>query len=127
MTHIEEVKKFGLTLSFVLPLLFGLFIPFLFGEEYPFWPWLISWACASIILIRPEFLRLPYAVLTLLGDTLGKATTVFFLSLLFYLLITPMAGIMRLFGRDPMQRKYDDTKDSYRVSEPFNSSMKDLF
>ena len=33
----------------------------------------------------------------------------------FYFVIVPMGLLMRLFGNDPMRRKFDDNLDSYRV------------
>jgi len=37
------------------------------------------------------------------------------LGVLFYVLILPMGLIMRLFGNDPMARKWDKSAESYRV------------
>jgi hypothetical protein len=37
------------------------------------------------------------------------------LGMMFYVVITPMACIMRLMGRDPMRRRFDVASDSYRT------------
>ncbi|MBI2989729.1 MAG: hypothetical protein HYY51_00880 [Candidatus Magasanikbacteria bacterium] len=125
--ELEQIKKSFLAVSFVFPLLFGFLFPFLLSRVYPRWPWFISWICASIVLLKPSLLRFPYAVWMLFASIAGRLSTMVLLFLLFYLIITPVAVIMRLAGRDPMQRTYDKKGLSYRVAKPFNSSMEDLF
>jgi hypothetical protein len=38
------------------------------------------------------------------------------LSIVFFIILTPMALIMKLFNRDTMARKFDFQVESYRVS-----------
>ena len=41
------------------------------------------------------------------------------LTLMFYLVLTPLGLLMRLFGRDPMERSFDPTAASYwRLHDP---------
>jgi len=37
------------------------------------------------------------------------------LSIVFYLIFLPIGLIMRLFGKDPMKRKFDKSTKTYRV------------
>jgi len=37
------------------------------------------------------------------------------LSLTFYLVLTPMGLIMKIFGRDPLNRRFDESAKSYWV------------
>jgi hypothetical protein len=49
---------------------------------------------------------------------LGWVNTRVILSVFFYLVITPVGLVMRLFGRDPMNRKFDRSAASYWVRRP---------
>lgn len=46
-------------------------------------------------------------------STIGEFVTALMLSLIFYIMITPMGLMMRLFGRDPLDKKIEKEKDSY--------------
>ena len=37
------------------------------------------------------------------------------LGILFYVIVLPVGLLMRLFGKDPMARKFDSHTDTYRV------------
>ena len=59
---------------------------------------------------RPLYLGFMYAVFPI-GWTISHAV----LALLYYLLFTPIGLIIRLFGRDPMQRRLDRSAATYWV------------
>ena len=48
-----------------------------------------------------------------MGGWLGAINTRIILSLMFYLLLTPIALVMKLLGRDPLQRRPDPAAPSY--------------
>jgi hypothetical protein len=64
-----------------------------------------------------------------IGEALGWINTRIILGTLFYTLVTATGLIMRLSGRDPMNRRLDPQADSYRrTREPRSSShMKHQF
>jgi hypothetical protein len=66
-------------------------------------------------LLVPNALRPLHRVWMLLGGILGWINSKIILSLIFYLIVTPVRCLMSLFGKDPMNRKLDPTRDSYRV------------
>lgn len=49
------------------------------------------------------------------GLLLNRITTPIVLGVVFYLVIFPIGLIVRLTGRDPMTRNFDDGAASYRV------------
>jgi hypothetical protein len=50
-----------------------------------------------------------------LGHALGWINSRILLSLVFYLVVTPIGFAIRLFGRDPMRRGFDREAPSYRI------------
>ena len=47
------------------------------------------------------------------------------LGLIFYLIITPIAIVMRVFGRDALNRKIDKDSDSYWIKSSSVESIKE--
>ncbi len=52
---------------------------------------------------------------TKLGLVLHEITAPIVLGLIFYLCITPVGFLMRLFGTDPLRRRYDPEAKSYWI------------
>ncbi|KAA3609444.1 MAG: hypothetical protein DWQ01_08915 [Planctomycetota bacterium] len=74
-------------------------------------------AIASLSLLvawlRPSALLFPYRGLSLLTFPIGVLLSYTVLALLYFGLFTPMGWIMRLLGKDPLQRKRLPEKSSY--------------
>jgi hypothetical protein len=51
-----------------------------------------------------------------LGHALGWVNTRILLTVVFYLLFTPVAWLMHLLKNDPLNRRYDAAASSYRVA-----------
>jgi hypothetical protein len=79
------------------------------------WPLAIGALLLILSLIMPRILGPVYRVWMTAGEVLGWINTRILLSVVFYGLITPMGLIMRLLGNDPMHRKYEPGRESYRV------------
>ena len=122
--HLDDkgLRKFGLTTGAIIVVLFALFFPWVFdATTRPIWPWVVAsllWAPALVI---PSVLRPVYTTWMKVGHGIGWVNTRIILGVVFFVLILPMGLIMRLFGKDPMARKMDNSATSYRiesVSEP---------
>ncbi|MCI0557030.1 MAG: SxtJ family membrane protein, partial [Nitrososphaera sp.] len=50
-----------------------------------------------------------------IGHVLGWINSRIILGFIFYVMILPIGLIMRLFGRDPMRRRFENRASSYRV------------
>lgn len=48
-----------------------------------------------------------------LGEVLSKITTTLFLIIIFFIILTPLAILLRVFGRDPLHLKFSRTPQSY--------------
>jgi hypothetical protein len=121
-----ELKKFGLLFGGFLEFLFGMTIPLIKNwsgpgplfpslDYWPVWPWVLATAVASWALIHPGSLFLLHRPWMKFADIAGWINTRIIMLILFYFLIMPMGLLMRLFGYDPMCRKFDKNLASYRV------------
>ncbi|MGR9073566.1 MAG: SxtJ family membrane protein [Gammaproteobacteria bacterium] len=123
----KELRQFGYMMGFMLILIFGLVAPFLFdyqggrhawnyrGFVTPVWPWAAACAFWLTALLLPKILSPVYRVWMWIGHVLGWINTRIIMAILFYLLILPMGLLLRLFGKDPMKKRLDKSKSSYRI------------
>ena|ERR1051326_2432370 len=64
-------------------------------------------------LVCPSAIRWLFIGLMVLAFPIGWVVTQVMLALMFYVVITPVALVFRLMGRDPLHRKPDGGKVSY--------------
>ena len=81
----------------------------------PQWVWITLVTIAAVLLIAaavaPSLLRPVYRGWMRLGEGLAWVNTRILLTLIFFLVVTPIGLVMRLFGRSPIAVKRSD--DSY--------------
>ena len=123
------LRRFAFIMCAMICLLFGLAIPFLFGHSWPIWPWvagvvLIIWGAIMPVTLRPI-----YHAWMRFGLIMSKITTPLILGILFYVVLTPVGLMMRIFKNDPMARKFDNTESTYRVvrDESINTDFEKPF
>jgi predicted membrane protein len=111
----KGLRKFGLTTGAIVAGLFGLFFPWIMDKSIPVWPWIILAILLIWSLVAPASLGPVYRVWMKFGLLLSGVMTPLIMGILFYLLFTPIATLMRLAGRDPLRRRFDETARSYRI------------
>lgn len=111
----RELRHFGLLLGTLVVAGFA-GIPFLRRHAIIGWPWLVAALLWAPALVAPAALRYLHRGWTRLGEALGWLNTRVILSLLYIIVVVPIGLVMRLAGRDPMERKFDPAADSYRVA-----------
>jgi predicted membrane protein len=111
----KGLRKFGLTTGAIVAGLFGLFFPWIMDKSIPVWPWVILAILLIWSLVAPASLGPVYRVWMKFGLLLSGVMTPLIMGILFYLLFTPIATLMRLAGRDPLRRRFDATARSYRI------------
>ena len=110
-----ELRNFALIMAGMVALFFGALVPWLWSLRFPAWPWYVAIALVAWGLLAPLSLRFPYRLWMRLGHALGWVNTRLLLGIIFYLMITPMGLVMRLFGWDPMRRRLDAAAKTYKV------------
>lgn len=71
-------------------------------------------------LILPAMLKPFYLVWMALAFTLGFVMTRVLLTLVFFLVVTPIGLVMRAFGRDPLHRRIDRSTASYWIRKTYH-------
>ena len=110
------LRKFGLTTGAIVAGLFGIFFPWLLDAGIVLWPWVLFAVLALLGLLIPMSLGPVYRTWMRVGLFMSRFTTPIIMGLVFFLTITPVALIMKIFARDPMQRKLTQDQTSYRVA-----------
>ena len=99
----RELRKFGLTVGGVFSALGLLF----YLRHKPWWPWFVSPGVPLMVLgiVLPRGLKWIFVAWMTFAMALGAIVSTILLTLLFYLVVTPVGLIARLSGRDFLNRK----------------------
>ena len=120
----KGLRQFGLTTGVAVVLIFGVFFPWLLEFDWPRWPWLIAAPLWLSALLRPMWLRGVYRAWMRFGLLASRIMTPLVLGIVFFVMITPIAVVRRLFGSDPMRRALDTESESYRVTSQKSPKQK---
>ena len=66
--------------------------------------------------LAPQFVRPVFVAWICAAYPIGWVVSHVLLAAIFYLVFTPIGLVMRLFGRDPLQRKFERSAQTYWVS-----------
>ena len=121
-TSAKKVRNFGLLFSFIAIA----FAAFRYYRGGNLWVWFV---CASAFFLLTGMFLKPvlrpiYVVWMRFAYLLGWLNTRFLLGVFFFVVMTPVGLLMRLFGRDPLNRRIDRTQTSYwmkRDPAPFDA------
>jgi hypothetical protein len=109
------LRAFGLTTGAAVVGIFGIVFPWLLDLDWPAWPWIVAAPLWALALIRPLWLRRVYRAWMRFGLLASRVMTPLVLGIVFFAMISPMAMVRRLLGKDPLQRALDTNQQSYRV------------
>jgi len=110
----ETLRRFGLIMA----------VPLILIAAILYWKSrnaAIYWAGAAVLfaalgLLVPRVLKAVYIAWMTFAYYLSIVMTFVVLTLFFFGFMTPAGLLMRLFGKDPMARRFPGDKDSYWVS-----------
>jgi hypothetical protein len=108
----------------------GLF-PWLHGAAARPWALMVGGGFALAALLLPDLLAPLNRAWTRLGALLHRVMSPVVLGIMFFLVITPMAIVMRWFREDPLRRRFDPRLPSYwierRPDSPTAGTFTDQF
>jgi hypothetical protein len=110
----HQLRSFGLIVGGVF-LVIGAWPYFWRAQPPRSWALVLSGLLILPGLAWPAVLHKPYGLWMGLAHVLGWINTKIILTLMFYTVFTPAAFIMRLIGKDPMNRGFDAAATTYRV------------
>jgi len=107
----SDLRKFGITIGVILLIIAG----FLFWKEKESFQILFTFGVTLCILgiAIPFILKPIYWVWMIFATILGWIMTRIILSLLFYIILTPIGLIARFFGKQFLELRWDKSKESY--------------
>ncbi|YAI81727.1 MAG: SxtJ family membrane protein [cyanobacterium endosymbiont of Rhopalodia sterrenbergii] len=112
----KELRRFGLLTGTIISGLFGLVMPFILGHKLPLIPWIITVVMYGLAIFIPQSLNPIYNNWMKVAQVFAWINTRIILGLIFFFIVTPMAFIMRFFNRDSMEKKFNPSLESYRIS-----------
>ena len=124
----KELRNFGLTVGLIFIVI--AFWPAVWrGEAFRVWALIPGVILVMTGLSFPKILATVFKVWMKIGHVLGWINTRIILGAVFFVIITPMGLIMRMFGWDSMSRTLIPSQNTYRVvrSPRLPSHMKHQF
>lgn len=122
-------RSFGLVFAVVF-LLVGLY-PILAGGPVRTWSLAVAGGFLIVALLAPRVLAPLNRLWTRFGIFLHRIVSPIVLAAILYLVITPVAVVMRLLGKDPLRTRFDPDARSYWIEReppgPPPSSMSRQF
>ena len=126
----EEIKissnrSFGIVF-FVVFLLVTLY-PLIYGGEIRIWSLVISLIFLVLGLANSKLLSPLNKIWFKFGIVLGKIISPIIMGVIFFLVVTPIGFIMRVFGKDVLNLKYNKNKSYWIEKNGPKSKMKNQF
>jgi hypothetical protein len=109
------LRSFALQVGLAIIVVFGLLLPWLLGFRFPRWPWVVGGVLIAWGLLLPATLAPVYRFWMRFAEVLHRITSPIILGIVFYLVVLPMALLMRIAGRDPLRRATRTGESTYRV------------
>ena len=75
--------------------------------------WFFAVVVAVPGLLVPRLVRLVYLAATYVTWPVGYVVSALILGIFYFLVLTPAGAIMRLLGRDPLDRRFDPRRPTY--------------
>jgi hypothetical protein len=107
-------RTFGLVFAAVFAVVAGW--PLVSGQPLRWWAVAVAAAFALLALAAPRLLAAPNRLWTRLGVLLGKVVSPIALGILFYAVISPLAAVLRLAGKDPLRLNREAGASSYWIA-----------
>lgn len=109
----RTLRKFGITIAAALTVIGGLV--FLFGRhpERPYWLWGFAACFLFFGFFLPKLLRPLHKIWMGIAIVMGWFVSRVILSILFFLVITPITVFMKLTGKDLLRTQISKEAESY--------------
>ena len=122
---ISSNRSFGIVF-FVVFFLIALY-PLINNEDIRIWSLIISLIFLILGLINSRILNPLNKLWFKFGILLGKIVSPIIMSIIFFLVVTPIGLIMRLLGKDVLNLKYNKNKSYWIEKNGPKSKMKNQF
>lgn len=122
----KDLRNFGLIWAGIF-MFIGL-IPILKDAEIRIWSIIIAILFLSIALLKPLLFTRFYKIWIRIGAFMGNIFSKVIMFILYFLLFTPVALLLKLLGKDLLNKKLDKSQKSYWIKREMQpQSMKHQF
>jgi len=114
----SDLRKFGFIMGGMFALIFGLIFPWIGDrtkDTWPIWPFIVMAVFWAVAVVAPQILRPVNEIWIKVGNVLGFINSRIILGVMFFAMIFPIGMLLKLFGKDSMNRKLDKKTDTYRI------------
>ena len=122
---ISSNKSFGIVF-FIVFLIVAIY-PLINNEEVRIWSIILSLIFLVLGLTNSKILNPLNKLWFKFGIVLGKIISPIIMGIIFFLVVTPIGFIMRMFGKDLLNLKYNSNKTYWIEKTEQKSSMKNQF
>ena len=113
---LKQLRNFGLIWSLIFTII--AFYPLLKGQSLRMIPLYIALFFFTISAAYPQIYKITYFYQGWIkfGNVIGKINSKIIIFLLFYGIFTPVSLVLRVLGKDLLNKKIDKSKKSYFIS-----------
>tara|TARA_B100000886_G_scaffold340543_1_gene311046 strand:- start:5923 stop:6318 length:396 start_codon:yes stop_codon:yes gene_type:complete len=123
----KKLREFGYLIGIGIPFLIGTIFPLISGHNIRIWTFVFGIIFIFFAAIKPNILFYPYLAWMKLGFLLGWINSKLILGLIFFLVLQPIALIMKLFGYDPLRLKKSNKKSYKEYRKIILIDLKKIF
>ena len=111
----RQLNQFGfIWLGFLV--LFGVIAHFKFGSPLAArWLWVAAVVVPIVGWLVPAFMRLVFLGMSYLAWPIGYVVSHVVLAVVYYLVLTPIGLLTKIFGYDSMKKRFDPEAESYWI------------
>ena len=118
-------RSFGIVF-FIVFLIISLW-PLLNSNEIRIWAFIISLVFLVLGLLNSKILTLLNKIWFKFGIFLGNIISPIVMGLIYFVVVTPIALLLKVFGKDVLSLKKTKSNTYWKNKEKYNSSMKNQF
>lgn len=110
----NKIRRFGIVLSVIL-FVIGTINLYKNKISFALFFYLADLVTIILVIINPVLLNPIYKFLLFISHIIGWINTRILLCAIYYLVFSPIGLVLRIFRKDPLDRKFDRGKSSYWV------------
>ena len=111
-------KSFGILFGIIFMLI--AFWPLFYSKDIQLWSFIVASIFLIFAFIKPNLLKKPNNVWIKFGEILGFIIAPIVMALIYFLILTPISLLLRVYGKDLLNLKYEKKLKSYWVSRKKN-------
>jgi len=113
--HVKASSNRAFGWVFVIVFLIIALWPLVFGGALRWWSLIVSGLVAVVTMAAPALLTIPNRLWLRFGLLLNRIISPVVLAFLFYVVVTPMGALMRMFGKDNLRLRGSNGEASYWI------------